>query len=137
MVGCAIRSPSAGMLWDISVLGLPERMVIWELMVRTVSPTAGGVQVSLALGDQNPANAAEFIAMEHLFNDVGEVLGTFRSIRVNAYRPFIVSRLRMGVETAGRRLVMQSVWALTNEIYTTTTLVVSAIPRSIPDWYRL
>ena len=135
MVGCAVYGESMGDAFDISMFGLPERAVIWELRVRLVVLSARMVTLRMALGDQLPANEAEFNALPQLFSDIGYREDGVRVIRVSNLSSMIVTQLRYGIETAGRRLVIAGAFDALADHWLFVDLVVSSIPRSLPEWF--
>ncbi|GAI24009.1 unnamed protein product, partial [marine sediment metagenome] len=123
-----------GTFYDISEAGLPEACVIWELVVGNMRYSTATVEINLALGDVRPTTDAIFDGMEPLFRDIGTLVAgrrgfyTFRDARVTALW------LRRFVPTGGRRLVGRFVWDTANTSNPFVILVVSAIPKEVPDW---
>ncbi len=124
-------------VFRISEIGLPERCVLWEIWAYNWGGPIDGLhintRVSFALGDQLPANAGEFDALETMFPEFDEISGDARITRV----PLHLVNLRKPYFTSGRRIVVSfepgSIDALTN----TVGLIVSSIPTEVPDWLVL
>lgn len=128
-------STAIGEYFAISDMGLPEKIVVWSVRVMATSVWSTPVQFRLCLGDHLPANAAEFIPMESLFPDVGVLAGGVRLSWVSRYQTFEMNGLKMGVDTAGRRLVTNSISLTTEDLLLQAVVVVSSVPRSIPECY--
>lgn len=134
-VGCAIQHSTPGLGFDISVTALPEKIVIWEAVTCISALTADFANISLALGDHLPANDAEFDDMEQLFPDLGFLVGRHREIYGFRNCSISFNALKTGVETVGRRLVLRYDQTLGEASLAQVGLVVSAVPRSLPEWF--
>lgn len=134
-VGCEGNMVFTNTVYDISETGLPEKCVIWELQTILSSATGGHGFVSLALGDQLPANDAEFDSLEQLFPDLGVLAGRRRDFSLSNYARFELRMLRLNKDSQGRRLVMRYSRAVTGVSQLNAVITVSSIPRSLPEWF--
>ena len=119
--------------WDISELAFPETAVIWEVHMYCAKKTDSNQGIRLALGDQLPTTEAEFRAMEPLFNGLGQDGPGPRSIPMDLYRAIAMRRLKIPVRTAGRRLVLEIGIGPASTDWASVILVVSGLPKEIPD----
>lgn len=134
MVSCFLDVPDATRAWDISEVALPEMCVVWELVVATLQAFGAEITVRIALGDQLPAAAATFDALDPLFMGLGVQGPEPRGFHILDIGSFSMRRLRMPVAAQGNRLVVE---ALTPEAKSGTVfvgIVVSGVPKEIPDW---
>ena len=134
-VGCNLGRGGPGNSYAISDMSLPEKMVIWELNLETGGSWDEYNYISLALGDHLPANDAEFDVLEQLFPDIGLRTGTRRDFPVRRNSIFNLSRVKIGVDTAGQRLVGRGETSFFGYTDVQAILVVSSVPRSIPEWF--
>jgi hypothetical protein len=125
---------SPGTMWEISELGLPERCVIWELVAATGDPAKTHAQVRLALGDQLPTVAAMMDVLEPLLPGYGLTMAEPRVMYLSTGPALHFSRLRHFVESMGRRLVVQFTAGPGGPITLFVGIVVSSVPREVPDW---
>jgi len=119
-------------MYFISEMALPEKCVLWELSTAVRGNfTAGLPEVAYAirLGDQLPATAAEFVAMEDLLPSCDEIDATARIFRDR----LVLRRLRMPIASAGRRLVLR-VFSDTLDTWWSMGFVFSSVPTEVPDW---
>jgi len=70
-VGVAGNPFAQTISYEISDIALPEVCVLWELAFWSWSTDAQLISVVLKLGDQIPANAAQFDALEDFVRAVG------------------------------------------------------------------
>jgi len=118
----------------ISQDGLPEVCVIWEVWGQISAPTWGIGSVEFRIGNQLPANLAEFRQLEPLFGPVGEI-GIVRSTFITgSMGDFRVLGIKQKVEAGGRNLVMRMEQRSTTAGIIQAGIVVSSIPKEVPDW---
>lgn len=134
-VGCAAVFTIPGTTFQISLQSLPEKCVIWELHVCCSSIVSTAGNVSLALGDQLPANPSAFARYEQLFPDIGVLDHPIRDIYYSSDTGLSLTRLRTLVHPGGRRLVCQITNLVATASYIDVILVVSSVPRSLPEWF--
>lgn len=135
MISCGLTATGFDTLYDISELGLPERCVIWELCVVYNATVAGYGSISFAIGDQLPTTLSEFIGHEPLFPGLGLQRAGYREFAVGRGAAFNMRRLKICVSSGGRRLIIRFSALATGISIMNSSIVVSAIPRSIPEWY--
>jgi hypothetical protein len=134
-VGCYVTIPTGGSGYDVSEMALPEKAVIWEMCICASNASADFGSISMALGDQLPADDAAFNRMEQLFPDLGRSVGTRRDIYVFRNCACSLSRLKVGIDTQGRRLVLRYHQIAGELAFAEVGLVVSSVPRSLPEWF--
>lgn len=134
-VGCSVAAVLPGTYFDISEMALPEKAVIWCVHAQFASTALGFATVSLALGDQLPANDAEFNQLEQLLPDIGYHVLTRRDFHFGSESPFILCDMKLCVDTHGRRLVMRAMKTLPGSHFIESSIAISSIPRSLPEWF--
>ena len=135
VTGCSMVLGAAGTVYGISEMGLPERCVIWEMLSTVSASTLQYVNMSLALGDHLPANDAEFDRLEQLFPDMGYRMGVRRDYYLGTAAQHALRGLKVGVDTSGGRLVARFNKAVGGMAIGEVELVVSSVPRSLPEWF--
>lgn len=133
-IGVSCQKEEVGTCYDISEAGLPERCVIWQLYIIATSTAFATYSFSLALGDVLPVNDAQFDANEYLFRDIGQHVLPRRELITGVMCPAIDLRMRKLVETGGRRLIGRFVFTTEVLAYLHVFLVVSSVPKEVPDW---
>lgn len=136
-VCCHVEADAGVRGWDISEVGLPERCVIWQFVIRGTFRRASADTVRVALGDQLPAAAAEMDRLEPLISGLGAQGAGPRVIALDAEGSVVDLRLRMAVAAMGRRLVVELNAAATDGSMVDVHLVVSGVPKEIPEWMGL
>jgi len=134
VVSCTCTATAPGRVYDISETALPDRAVMWEFAIHHHIWSPYGTYIRLSLGDHLPANFREFDALEPLFPNFGEWITPGRYILGSSYCEHHHNRLRTPITAQGRRLVMETTLGITGEARMTASLVVSAIPKTIPNW---
>ena len=124
---------AAGTVWDISEIPFPERFVIWELHVSVSRVGVENVWCRIAFGDQLPTTTAQMDGLEPVFNGLGMQGAGPRQIFVTSLTPIILTRLKIPKQATGRRLVSEFGGTGPGAGYCTVSMVVSSIPREIPD----
>jgi len=133
-IGVCLDPGSGVTQYAIADLAFPERMVVWEWLVNWRHATTGVVAIRMALGDQLPATAAEFNALQVFMPGVGRsVAGSYYHYTQDV-GAFALRRLRIPIMTSGQRLVCEATNVGAGVGDTTVTLVVSSIPTEVPDW---
>ena len=120
--------------YRISDLGLPDVCVLWEIHTWQQEITTGAAGIwaysSLALGDQLPATAAEFLSLESLLSGCQEVVAGVEIIRGVMH----LTKLRKPVEAQGRRVVVSMTSVQAGAFDIGIGLVFSSLPKEVPDW---
>lgn len=121
-----------GTWYHISEIGLPDICVLWHIHVAVDFMALSGVHpylsFSLALGDQLPTTAAQFLAMESMFPESDEIVGGARVVHPPLNLP-----LRKPYAAQGRRVVVRETAVSASPYQFTLALVFSSIPREVPD----
>jgi len=134
-IGCSVTAIMQGVHFDISETPLPEKSVIWCVHAQHGSTILSIATVSFALGDFLPTVDAEFDQFEQLIPDIGIPVGTRRDIHFGNESPLVLCAMKVGVSTQGRRLVMRAHKTAQGTQPIDAALIVSSVPRSIPEWY--
>ena len=134
IVSCRLDGSQEGYFWDISELGLPERCVIWEFWWDGQSGSATANELRLAWGDQLPTTHGAFMALDPVFPGFGLQGPEPRNFLCNILARGDFRQLRQPVLAGGRRLVMEVTAGAFAFPYVFVGLVVSSIPKEIPDW---
>lgn len=127
------RSENAGTVYDMCRLAFPERVVIWSIQYKVVSPGLDGwMYIGTALSDVLPTTTAEFDALEPLLPYFGILDGLRWIVPFWVSENYVLDSLRNVCESKGRKLIVRA------ETYPTVlSLVVSvtasSIPREVPD----
>ena len=136
-VTCTVALDLVQPNWGISNFPLPERFVIWG--VYFVAPIAftDSVSVDLRLGDVLPTTTPQFRTYETIFpgfDHYSEGLGYWVLGMLSGFELF---GLRQPVQSMGRRLVVEADRVVGTAAGVTVVLVISSIPRSVPEWLNL
>lgn len=113
---------------------LPERFVLWSILIGGNQPGGSSNGVKIALGDQQPADEAAFNAMERLFP------GKFDEASVEGLIgiPWITTRLlpmRKFVFGGGRKFVVLGRNAAgSGQLRYELQFEISSVPGSIEEW---
>ena len=135
IISCYVAQGAPGSAFDISEIALPEICVIWEVGWFMLLAGGAGDGLRLALGDQLPATAAQFMLLDPLIHGFGIQGPEPRLISPrNCLGPVVTNQLRLPVQAAGRRLVLQG-FATTGPAYIQAWVIVSSVPKEIPDWF--
>jgi len=134
VVSCTLSLSGSGPAWDISESALPDRAVIWEFSIYHHRHQYNAYYLRLALGDQLPANQAQMDALDPLFPNHGLWVPPRRQFLPHWGQTGGFVNLRNPVTAQGRRLVMEITGTASQLSAMTASIVVSAIPKTIPDW---
>ena len=134
IVSVAQVQASTVLAWDISEGTLPERFVLWELVMYMGAIEYQAVDFRLALGDQLPTAAAQMDLLQALIPGLGLDGPDPRYNRIIQGRGMSVRNLRMPIRASGRRLIMESQAIVVVPNHTQAAIVVSSIPREVPEW---
>ena len=134
LVSCSVLGGDGTEAWGQSVLALPERAVIWEYNLWLNLEVANISSARVGLSDQLPASTAAFDEVEPLLPGFGEPGAEPRELILAHYGGSSFGRLKMPVQSAGRRLVMEVACVQDFQTWVTVSIVVSRMPTSIPDW---
>lgn len=119
--------------WDISELGFPETVVIWEFSIFSPAYAPGDHVCRIALGDQLPATTAAMGALEPLLPGFGAQGAGPRNVRILSNTPVRFNKLRVPIRAGGRRLIVEIDPAAEVALNVEVMLVVSSIPTEVPD----
>jgi len=128
------RAGISGRFYDISEVALPERTVIWSVVLdwwNTSMDTCAFCR--LGVGDQLPVDVAGMNACEPLLRGVG-VQGI--EPRHYSLSPGLLSirwPMRMGLAAGGRRFVLGIAPVGSNYLFARVVLEVSSVPNEVPD----
>ncbi len=120
--------------WDIAELGLPDRCVLWEIVMWPVGVWAATDSFRLALGDQLPTSIAMMSSLDPLLHGMGQQGAEPRTIRSIPYDTMRIRQLKMLIESHGRRPILEISPADETALAMNVALVFSSIPREVEDW---
>lgn len=120
--------------FDISEVGLPERCVLWELSFWVDGNISGNDWFRLALGDQLPTTAAQVDALEPLIFGLGRQGAEPKRLLIRREQSLIRFTLRMPIAAIGRRPVLHYFTTVSIDSFLYVVLLVSSIPKEVPDW---
>ena len=135
LVQMAVVLTSAAPKFVMSLTGLPDKMVIWEVIIAAGADAIVTIRVRLALGIRLPASTGEFEAMEKLFSNVLALDGVPGGFEAPGGSGLLITKVRFPVVVSGRRLIAR---VQRNQGLATSGVVLiaySAIPTEIPDYY--
>jgi hypothetical protein len=133
LVSCTVTGGDAAAAWDISEIALPERCVLWEIRGFCDAAAADITSFRLALGDQLPVTTAIMDGLEPLINGLGAQGPGPRAIVPSLDGRMQWNRLRQNIHAASRRLILEATGAQGKTPTITVGIVISGVPRSIPD----
>jgi hypothetical protein len=118
---------------DISEVGFPDPCVIWQVVVGTSSVGPLDVSLRLGLGQSLPANDNVFSTIEPFLHGMG-VQGIEPRTWHACYIPGILCiDLKIAMNTGGKKLCMCSVASAAVQYRVNVVVIVSSIPKEIPD----
>jgi len=113
---------------------LPDKFVVWGVMFSFRTPNGTNMmRVSIRLGDRLPANLDEFRTKERVFKNVS-VPNIVYEFYVPSNDIRWIPAERQLIESAGRRMVMLTNGDGVNTHEGTVALLISAMPKEVPDW---
>lgn len=133
IVSVSLSNASNETKWDISELALPDVVMIWGIGIYGIGAVAQSSTIRLAVGDQLPTATAEMDRLQPLIMGLGLQGPEPRRIRIQSGSQMLMTELRMPVRAQGRRLVMEQVTIVGQVLDVICALVVSGIPKEIPD----
>lgn len=135
-LSCSLQCATGAAVWDISEIALPERCVLWEVDVYSAIMTGPLMWYRMAIGDQLPTTVAEMDGLEPLIHGMGVDGPEPRRIWFPRETDWRINRLKFPISAAGRRLVIECGSGETANPMFMVTIVVSTIPRDIPECYN-
>lgn len=132
-IGLQATLLNAEPVFDISEFALPERCVIWEVVLVGRIAAFASVELCLALGDQLPPDDAAFAVLELVFGGVESAAGVRGAIETPTLSIHQVTKLRVPLQTSGRRFVGRFIRREAMVAAADVIIVVSSIPREVPD----
>lgn len=124
-------SPSTTVQWFVRQ-ALPERIVIWQLVVLGGLRDNVGTWFKLALGDVDPATPEAFAAYDSIFGRLTSAINFPLSIVVNQAGTYSVP-MRFPIVTMGRRFCVEARNGHEGSADISLAIVISSIPREVPD----
>jgi len=120
--------------FSMSEIAFPSQCVIWEYSVYFAGQHVDGAYWRLALGLEEPADTAEFSLLEPLIPGFGLPGVDPKQMWQGYGQNFAMRGLRLYRETQGRRLVLQCHGAAGATTYVFVAVVVSSLPKEVPEW---
>lgn len=137
-VAVTIYKSTTGQTYHISETAFPDECVVWELSVHIAQATTGFLRFELALGDQVPANDAEFAVMENFMPELHNVqAGGDRYLYTSHYMGQSVWTMRRFVRAQGRRLVCRANNYIGGAGWPVVAVMISSVPKELPRWMAL
>lgn len=133
-ITCRVRALNTANHFDISEVALPERSVLWQLIVDPQLAPSDGCYIAMALGEQLPTTLAQFNLLPPLIYGYGGLPPEPRTFRFAAAAQILVMDLKIPILGPSKRLVVMGYGATGETMAARVTIVVSSIPNSIPDW---
>ena len=121
-------------VWDITEAGLPDRTMIWEIVLNSPGSVDAVAIVGLRIGEMIPATVAEFTGLQPLFNDVVDHTGARSSMIMQPGSATALRMLRVPVELQGKKIIAQFTTASETDNAVQILMVISAVPKEVPDW---
>lgn len=134
LLSCDARAYSEAYAFDISKVGLPDRAVMWELLVVPYNYSSTNNWIRLAVGDKVPASAAEMLLLDPLIMGFGYGNEEPRKIYLVSNLQIFTMSLRTPSLGNGRRLILEAYAEADKIAWVRVTLLVSSIPKEVPDW---
>lgn len=134
VVGLSFIVGAEQVYYDICEIPLPDLAVMWELSIWVPDGISPDSYLRLALGDQLPLTQVAFEAMEPLFQTIGSPTVGPRRIWMSGADTYSLRGLRTVIEPQGRRFVGEVENNGSGTGYVMVNVVVSGVPREIPDW---
>lgn len=130
----AVDLAGAGAVYAINPAGLPDKMVIWEVIAAARAATTVTIHAGLALGDQLPASDAEYNLLELVFPNVISSDADRGEFEVSSDNSFNLMMVRFPVVVSGRRLIAKFVRHQGIATEGVITVVYSSFPSEVPEW---
>ncbi|MBA7613792.1 hypothetical protein ES703_21048 [subsurface metagenome] len=132
-VWCYNHSFIANTTWDIAEVAFPEVFVIWEFCINYWLSVDKTSTIRIGIGDQLPTTAAMMNVLEPLLPGFGSEAPVLRAFTLGGYGNLCVRNMKMPVRASGRRLVLEVNSEADSSTYVNLGVVVSGVPREIPD----
>jgi hypothetical protein len=120
--------------YKLSHIALPEWCVLWEFQAMMTRAVAALGEISLALGDQLPADVDAFNRLEKVFKGWHSLTSGEGYTNLSVEAALRMENIRMPIKTSGRRFVSSFDRFLGTANGFTMILMVSGLPRSVPEW---
>lgn len=133
-VSVAVTLTGAAAVFDRSDPQLPDRFVVWEVVVMMPWTASCSIEVALATGIELPPNTATFDQLPLLMPHIRSIAGTPGAIDVNYLFLMSVVKVRIPVENSGGHLIGRFIRTVGSSIGGQAIITISAIPKEGPDW---
>ncbi len=133
-VNVADYTTESGIRYAISQQPMPDKCCIWQIVLDWNRVAGSLCSISLKLGDQLPANAAEYNALRDLFDGLGDQAVGFKQCYMGQYESQRKWDMKKLIYPQGNRLVMRINYVATAAGQTQAVVVVSTLPTEAPDW---
>jgi hypothetical protein len=134
LVSLFLQSTGGNITFDISEIALSDITVLWNVAYQWYGEALEITWFKLVLGDQIPANVAEFDALEPLIPGFGAQGAEPRTIHCVGLDGQVSIPLRMPIFAQGRRPVLSLVHSGMALRPFQVQLTFSSIPTEVPDW---
>lgn len=134
LVSCEVKGYGAAVKFDMAEIPFPDRMVIWQVSIEAYYMSDLESYIRLALGEQIVTSEAMFMLLDPLIYGYGYQGPEPRIISFFTNYGQTSLLLRMPIETKGQRLLMMSSSEDTKHAKCRVSVVVSSIPKEVPEW---
>lgn len=133
-VGSYCGSGTGVVYYNIIGENLPDKFVVWGVLITCRSPACvGAMRVTLRLGEHVPTGVPDLLTMERLLKGIS-VPNIVYEFYTNPNGVDWVNCEREIVESAGNRITLASNGDQTNAYEMTVGVLISALPKEVPDW---
>lgn len=135
-VMCSLVGANGVSQFAMSNAGLPNNVVIWEVLLLSGGVAASYFELEIRIGNQLPTTDAEFYQLEEVFNNVNDFDNDNTSMVMFADDSYILSRLKVPVALQGRRFIFRQVQHSSAVYRSTFGVVISGFPTEVGECYR-
>ena len=112
----------------------PDRFVLWAVMVGVYSPgMTDGMRVSMRVSAQKFTTTEEVMAADRLLKGVGRI-GDFMDLYVASNQLTSFGGIRQYCHHPNKRFACQANGDQVNMYYCDVNILISSIPKEVPDW---
>ena len=126
---------TAGALgWAMSTFTLPDRGVVWQLVIATPRDAFELEYFRVALGMKLPAVVSEMNTLSPIFPGFGDV--SYSPPRFYFYPTTLAGRwdIKFPIISMSQNLIIEAQAVAAKNLRLTVALIVSSIPTEVPDW---
>lgn len=121
-------------VYSIVRTAIPDRAVIWEILVSTKTTVSIIAFFEFAWADQLPTTAAQWSRQEKMFPCQGVLDGVDYNIAGGGGVGYHITRLKLPSPAAGLRPAFRLDGASSDAAELCVTFIISSVPTEVPDW---